>query len=60
MTNRRCKPLHLFPVFKEEQIPLKRIGTPEEVADVVAFLLAHEARYINGQKILIDGGEFMW
>jgi 3-oxoacyl-[acyl-carrier protein] reductase len=45
---------------KEEQIPLKRIGTPEEVANVVAFLLAHEARYINGQKILVDGGEFMW
>jgi 3-oxoacyl-[acyl-carrier protein] reductase len=45
---------------KEEQIPLKRIGTPEEVADVVAFLLAHGARYINGQKILVDGGEFMW
>ncbi|MBA2678451.1 MAG: 3-oxoacyl-ACP reductase FabG [Ktedonobacteraceae bacterium] len=45
---------------KEEQIPLKRIGTPEEVADVVAFLLIHEARYLNGQKILVDGGEFMW
>lgn len=45
---------------KEEQIPLKRIGTPEEVADVVAFLLADKARYINGQKILVDGGEFMW
>jgi NAD(P)-dependent dehydrogenase (short-subunit alcohol dehydrogenase family) len=45
---------------KEEQIPLKHVGTPEEVADVVAFLLSHEARYINGQKILVDGGEFMW
>ncbi len=44
---------------KEEQIPLKRIGTPEEVADVVAFLLAYEARYINGQQIIVDGGQFM-
>ncbi len=45
---------------KEETIPLKRIGTPEEVANVVAFLLSDEARYLHGQKFLVDGGEFMW
>lgn len=45
---------------KEEQIPLHRIGTPEEVADVVAFLLSHEARFINGQKMIVDGGQDMY
>lgn len=45
---------------KEEVIPLKRIGTPEEVADVIAFLLSPESRYINGQKIIVDGGQYMW
>lgn len=44
---------------KEATIPLKRIGTPEEVADVIAFLLSDEARYLNGQKFIVDGGQFM-
>lgn len=41
-------------------IPLERIGTPEEIADVVLFLLSREARYINGQKIIVDGAQFMF
>jgi 3-oxoacyl-[acyl-carrier protein] reductase len=45
---------------KEAQIPLNHIGSPDEVADVVSFLLSDGARYINGQKMLVDGGEFMW
>lgn len=45
---------------KEQSIPLQRIGSPEEIADVVSFLLSHEARYINGQKILVDGGQYMY
>ena len=39
-----------------ETIPLKRFGTPEEVADVVAFLASPAADYISGQVIAIDGG----
>ena len=37
--------------------PAKRLGLPNEVANVVAFLLSEEASYVNGQTIAIDGGE---
>ncbi len=37
-------------------IPLGRLGKPEEVADLVSFLLTKEALYITGQVIQIDGG----
>lgn len=39
-----------------QQIPLGRMGTPEEIADVVAFLASPQAGYITGQAIVIDGG----
>lgn len=37
-------------------IPQKRLGTPEEVAELVTFLLTSKANYINGEVIRIDGG----
>ena len=40
----------------EQYIPLKRIGEPEDVARVVAFLCTDEAAYITGQVIQVDGG----
>ncbi|WP_112182110.1 MULTISPECIES: SDR family NAD(P)-dependent oxidoreductase [Paraliobacillus] len=40
----------------ENGIPQKRLGTPEEVAELVAFLLTSKAQYINGDVIRIDGG----
>lgn len=38
------------------RIPMGRWGDPSEVADVVGFLLSHEARYVNGTMIPVDGG----
>ena len=38
-------------------IPLKRGGTPEEVADAIAFLASDKARFITGQIIRINGGK---
>lgn len=35
---------------------LGRLGTPEEIADVVAFLFSHESRYMNGAVVEVDGG----
>ncbi|WP_320172128.1 3-oxoacyl-ACP reductase FabG [Maridesulfovibrio sp.] len=40
----------------KKQIPMKRMGTPEEVAGVVSFLCSEKASYITGQVIAVNGG----
>jgi 3-oxoacyl-[acyl-carrier protein] reductase len=42
-----------------EQTPLGRFGTPEEIANAVAFLASDEAAYITGQVLGVDGGLVM-
>lgn len=42
-----------------EMIPMKRFGTPEEVAQAVKFLLSDESSYITGQVVGVNGGMLM-
>ena len=39
-----------------KQIPIQRIGNPEEVANVVEFLASHKASYVTGTTFYVDGG----
>ena len=40
-------------------IPLKRMGTAKDVANVVKFLVSEDSSYITGQVIQVDGGMLM-
>ncbi|HTO11175.1 MAG TPA: SDR family oxidoreductase [Candidatus Binatia bacterium] len=41
---------------RDALVPLGRVATPEDMADVIAFLLGHDARYVNGHDLIVDGG----
>jgi NAD(P)-dependent dehydrogenase (short-subunit alcohol dehydrogenase family) len=41
---------------RDALVPLGRVATPDDMADVIAFLLGPHARYINGHDLVVDGG----
>ncbi|MEL6410904.1 MAG: SDR family oxidoreductase [Pseudomonadota bacterium] len=43
----------------QQQVPMKRLGSPEEVAEVVAFLCSTKSSYVNGAEIPINGGQHL-
>ena len=44
---------------REEEVPLKRIGTPEDIAGVVSFLAGEKSSYITGAVIHVNGGLYL-
>jgi 3-oxoacyl-[acyl-carrier protein] reductase len=49
-------PFEDFKQFGADQTPLGRVGEPEDVAGVIAFLCSEDASYVSGQVIYIRGG----
>jgi NAD(P)-dependent dehydrogenase (short-subunit alcohol dehydrogenase family) len=41
---------------RDALVPLGRVATPEDIADVIAFLLGPDARYVSGHDLVVDGG----
>lgn len=41
---------------RAKAVPLRRVGGPEDIADVAGFLVSNDARYVTGQVIYVDGG----
>jgi 3-oxoacyl-[acyl-carrier protein] reductase len=46
-----------FAAWLERELPAARLGTPEEVADVVCFLLSDRATWVNGAHVAVDGAQ---
>ncbi len=53
---------YITPEIEEKllsEIPLRRVGQPEDVADVIVFLASEQARWVTGQLLYVDGGSVM-
>lgn len=42
-----------------DSVPLGRIGTPEEIADLATFMMSNKASYMNGECVTLDGGQWL-
>jgi 3-oxoacyl-[acyl-carrier protein] reductase len=56
MASRRGVELQQVKKESVASIPLGRLGTPEEFANLLVFLASDAGRYISGQAIIVDGG----
>jgi 3-oxoacyl-[acyl-carrier protein] reductase len=45
-----------FKVGAASQIPLRRVGQPEDVASVIGFLCSDESSFVSGQTVYVRGG----
>jgi 3-oxoacyl-[acyl-carrier protein] reductase len=45
-----------FKIGAASQIPLRRVGQPEDIANVIAFLCSDEAGFVSGQNLYVRGG----
>lgn len=46
-----------FGAFLERDLPERRLGTDQEVADVIAFVVSERARWLNGALVPVDGAQ---
>ncbi|MFD0312739.1 SDR family NAD(P)-dependent oxidoreductase [Streptomyces flavalbus] len=51
-------PQHRAAVLSE--IPQRRIASPDDIADALEYLVGPLGGYVTGQKLIVDGGQFMW
>jgi 3-oxoacyl-[acyl-carrier protein] reductase len=49
-------PFDKFMEAASEQVPLKRVGQPEDVAGLIAYLCSEDASYVSGQVVYVRGG----
>ncbi|GAC1336243.1 MAG: SDR family oxidoreductase [Myxococcales bacterium] len=55
----RLMPDPTFQEMAKNRVPLKRFGTPREIADAAVFLLCDGAGYVTGDCLTVDGGEWL-
>jgi 3-oxoacyl-[acyl-carrier protein] reductase len=62
LISKRSQDLNISPTEFESrlvaEVPLNRVGQPEELADAIVWLASDRASYITGQTLLVDGGAF--
>ena len=59
---KKYRPLNMFTAQTDElkkQLPLARLGMPEDIAELALFLASEKSSYITGEVIKVDGGMYV-